>query len=133
MHGYQIMNELSERTGGVWRPSPGSIYPALEMLQDEGLVKSADQDGRRVFQLTETGTEAAEKAASQPAPWDAVAGEGDAEAVELRDLVGQVIVAARSVVGAGEAAQIEQAKDVLKDARKRLYRILADDETSDSE
>ena len=55
MHGYQIMNELAERTGGVWRPSPGSIYPSLQMLQDEGLVKSVDQDGRRVFELTEAG------------------------------------------------------------------------------
>ena len=97
MHGYQIMNELAERTGGVWRPSPGSIYPSLQMLQDEGLVKSVDQDGRRVFELTESGKEAAEEASSQPAPWDAVAGEGDAEAVELRDLVTQVIGAARSV------------------------------------
>ena len=129
MHGYQIMNELAERTGGVWRPSPGSIYPSLQMLQDEGLVKSTDQDGRRVFELTELGTEAAAKASSDPAPWDAVAGEGDAEAVELRDLVTQVIGAARSVVHAGEPAHIEQAKEILRDARKRLYRILADDST----
>ena len=111
MHGYQIMNELAERTGGVWRPSPGSIYPSLQMLQDEGLVKSVDQDGRRVFELTELGTEAAAKASSEPTPWEAVAGEGDAEAVELRDLVTQVIGAARSVVHAGEPAQIEQAKE----------------------
>jgi DNA-binding PadR family transcriptional regulator len=87
MHGYQIMNELAERTGGVWRPSPGSIYPSLQMLQDEGLVKSVDQDGRRVFELTEAGTEAASQASAEPKPWDAVAGEGDAEAVEVRDLV----------------------------------------------
>jgi DNA-binding PadR family transcriptional regulator len=126
MHGYQIMNELSERTGGVWRPSPGSIYPSLQLLQDEGLIKGVDQEGRRVFELTESGTEAAAKATG-PAPWEAVAGEGDSEAVELRDLVGQVIAASRSVVLAGEAAQIEQAKDVLRDARKRLYRILAED------
>ena len=128
MHGYQIMRELGERSGGVWRPSPGSIYPTLQQLEDEELVRPETGDGgRRVFTLTDAGREAQSAAAGGPAPWEEVGAEGDASALELRDLVGQVMGAARQVVHAGEAAQIAQAKDVLRDARRKLYRILAED------
>ncbi len=128
MHGYQIMRELSERSGGVWRPSPGSIYPTLQQLEDEELVRpETGEAGRRVFALTDAGREASAAAASGPAPWDAVGVEGDVTALELRDLVGQVMNAARQVLHAGEAAQIAQAKDVLRDTRRKLYRILAED------
>src|SRR3954464_10942339 len=86
MHGYQIMRELGERSGGVWRPSPGSIYPTLAQLEDEELVRPEDagparpetgDGGRRVFALTDAGREAAEAAAGGPAPWDEVGVEGD--------------------------------------------------------
>jgi DNA-binding PadR family transcriptional regulator len=128
MHGYQIMRELGERSGGVWRPSPGSIYPTLQQLEDEELVRPETGDaGRRVFTLTDTGREAQAAAAGGPAPWDEVGVEGDVTALELRDLVGQVVTAARQVLHAGETAQIAQAKDVLRDARRKLYRILAED------
>jgi hypothetical protein len=80
-----------------------------------------------VFTLTDAGREAQEAAAGDPAPWDEVGAEGDTSALELRDLVGQVVAAARQVLHAGEAAQIAQAKDVLRDARRKLYRILAED------
>ena len=128
MHGYQIMRELGERSGGVWRPSPGSIYPTLQQLEDEELVRPETGDGgRRVFALTGAGREAQKAAAGGPAPWEEVGVEGDVTALELRDLVGQVVNAARQVLHAGEAAQIAQAKDVLRDARRKLYRILAED------
>jgi DNA-binding PadR family transcriptional regulator len=128
MHGYQIMRELGERSGGVWRPSPGSIYPTLQQLEDEELVRPETGDGgRRVFALTDAGREAQAAAGGGPAPWDEVGAEGDSSALELRDLVGQVVAAARQVLHAGEAAQIAQAKDVLRDTRRKLYRILAED------
>ena len=128
MHGYQIMRELGERSGGVWRPSPGSIYPTLQQLEDEELVRPETGDGgRRVFALTDAGREAQKAAAGGRAPWEEVGVEGDVTALELRDLVGQVVGAARQVLHAGEAAQIAQAKDVLRDARRKLYRILAED------
>jgi len=128
MHGYQIMRELGERSGGVWRPSPGSIYPTLQQLEDEELVRPETGDGgRRVFTLTDAGREAQAGAAGGPAPWDAVAVEGDTSALELRDLVHQVMGAARQVLQAGEPAQVAQAKDVLRDTRRKLYRILAED------
>ena len=128
MHGYQIMRELGERSGGVWRPSPGSIYPTLQQLEDEELVRPETGDaGRRVFALTDAGQEAQKAAAGGPAPWEEVGVEGDVSALELRDLVGQVVNAARQVLHAGEPAQIAQAKDVLRETRRKLYRILAED------
>ena len=127
MHGYQIMRELADRTAGVWRPSPGSVYPTLQQLQDEDLVREIESEGgRHTFELTEEGRAAAE-ALETPAPWEAVADDTEAAAVELRDLVFQVMAAARQVVDAGDAAQLERAKDVLRETRQRLYRILADE------
>ncbi len=129
MHGYQIMGELSDRSGGVWRPSPGSVYPTLQLLQDEGLVSSTESEGgRRIFKLTDDGRTAVE-ALETPAPWEAVADETESSAVELRDLVFQVMAAARQVVHAGDADHLVQAKDVLTETRQRLYRILAGDNT----
>ena len=132
MHGYQIMNELAERTGGVWRPSPGSVYPTLQQLEDEGLVRELESaGGRHTFELTDEGRAAAEALETQT-PWEAVADESEAAALELRELVFQVMAAARQVVQTGEASQLGQAKDVLREARQRLYRILAEDSpTSD--
>ena len=127
MHGYQIMRELADRTAGVWRPSPGSVYPTLQQLQDEGLVREIESEGgRHTFELTDDGRAAAE-ALETPAPWEAVADETEAAAVELRDLLFQVMAAARQVVHAGDPPQLAQAKDVLRETRQRLYRILADD------
>ena len=129
MHGYQIMRELSDRSGGVWRPSPGSVYPTLQLRQDAGLVSStASEGGRRTFELTDDGRAAVETLET-PAPWEAVADETESTAVELRDLVLQVMAAARQVVHAGDAGHLAQAKDVLTETRQRLYRILAGDST----
>ncbi len=129
MHGYEIMGEIAERSGGVWRPSPGSVYPTLQQLEDEGLVEPAESEsGRRVFQLTDTGKEEA-SAQTGPAPWDAVGAEGDDAVVELRELVMQVLAATRQVGQAGTARQISAAQDVLRSTRKSLYRLLAEDDT----
>jgi DNA-binding PadR family transcriptional regulator len=126
MHGYQIIQELAERTGGVWRPSPGSVYPTLQQLEDEELVReTAPESGKRVYELTDAGRE---QAATAPAPWTAVAGESESELVALRDLAHQVLAATRQVAHAGSAAQIEAAQAVLRDARRALYRLLAEDE-----
>jgi len=130
MHGYQIIQELAERTGGVWRPSPGSVYPTLQQLEDEELVReTASESGKRVYELTDAGRE---QAAGAPAPWTAVAGENESELMTLHDLAHQVLAAARQVAHAGTAAQIEAAQAVLRDARKALYRLLAEDEDKDA-
>ncbi len=125
MHGYQIIQELAERTGGVWRPSPGSVYPTLQQLADEELVReTTPEPGKRVYELTDAGRE---HAAAAPAPWTAVTGEGESELVTLRDLVHQVMAATRQVAHAGTSAQVEAAQEVLRDARRALYRLLAEE------
>ena len=126
MHGYQIIQELAERTGGVWRPSPGSVYPTLQQLEDEELVReTASDSGKRVYELTDAGRE---QAASTEAPWNAVAGESEDALVGLRDLGFQVLAATRQVAHAGTTAQIEAAQSVLRDARRALYRLLAEED-----
>ena len=126
MHGYQIIQELAERTGGVWRPSPGSVYPTLQQLEDEELVREAASDsGKRVYELTDAGRE---HAGATEAPWSAVAGENEEQLIALRDLAHQVLAATRQVAHAGTSAQIEAAQAVLRDARRALYRLLAEED-----
>src|SRR5450755_2419309 len=127
MNGYQIIQEISERSGGVWRPSPGSVYPALQQLEDEGLIRAeAGEGGRRAYVLTEDGrTYAAAHQDELRAPWDVVAGSVGSDARELRRLFGQVVTAAVQVAQAGSPAQIEQAHRILADTRRKLYGILA--------
>jgi DNA-binding PadR family transcriptional regulator len=126
MHGYQIMQELSERSGGAWRISPGSVYPTLSQLEDEELVQAEQQGGKRVFSLTEAGK--AEAAEGPAAPWQEVASDIPPAALELRDLMFQVGTAARQVVMAGNERQIGDAAAVLRETRRRLYQLLAEDD-----
>ncbi len=132
MYGYQIMTEISERSGGIWRPSPGSIYPTLQVLADEGLVISAKSEGRRVFSLTDAGRAVVDDARGQgsPAPWDEVADGADSGGLALRDRLGQVMAAAGQVAQAGSADQVTRAEAILADTRRALYRLLGEDESN---
>src|SRR5579884_3281552 len=132
MHGYQIIQELERRSDGAWRPSPGSVYPTLQQLEDEGLVKAVEQEtGRRVFELTDAGqTEA--KAATGPAPWDEAAGSVDDDLHSLRDLFAQTAAATWQVARHGTPKQIASAQEVLRDTRKRMYQLLAEDPADQS-
>jgi DNA-binding PadR family transcriptional regulator len=126
MHGYQLIHELHERSGGVWRPSPGSVYPTLKRLSAEGLVAAADGGGhRREFTLTDDGRAEADRLAAISTPWEELLADEDQAAIELRDLVESVVDAARQVVRVAEPQQVADAKRVLVDARRRLYGILA--------
>ncbi len=129
MHGYQIMTELSERSGGVWRPSPGSIYPTLQLLEDEGLVVAVEQDGRRTYSLTEAGrTELDRLSAGRRAPWDDLADEDGEAAAKLRAAAVTTMAAVRQVVMAGGEHQLAEAERLVTDLRKSLYRLLAEDD-----
>lgn len=123
MHGYQIIRELEERTAGAWKPSPGSVYPTLQMLEDEGVLRSESEGGRNVFHLTDEGRTAA--AAGDPEPWSAVV--GDAGQAGIRDVVGGLMAAFTQVVRTGSPDQVDRARKVLNDARKALYGILSED------
>lgn len=130
LNGYQIIQEISERSDGVWRPSPGSVYPALQQLEDEGLIRAeADESGRRSYQLTDEGRSYVEAHPGEVrAPWEAVAGSVGDSAIEMRDLLRQVGMAGFQVLSAGTPGQVKQAGQILADTRKALYRILAADE-----
>lgn len=123
MHGYQIIQELAERTGGAWTPSPGSIYPILKSLEDQGLVTSEKDGGRRVFSLTMSGAAEAE-ALSDRSPWDGIVAESD-PARRLRETFHGLMAATTQVGRAGAPEQIERAAEILDHARKEMYRLLA--------
>jgi DNA-binding PadR family transcriptional regulator len=128
MHGYQIIQVITERSGGNWRPSPGSVYPTLQQLEDEGLIEPAEaESGRRAYTLTEAGR-AAKDADTAPAPWEVGGDETHDDLTELRNLVQQVVAATRQVALAGTAAQMKGAQDILRTARKGIYRLLAEDD-----
>jgi DNA-binding PadR family transcriptional regulator len=122
-HGYEVMRRLEEASGGLWRPSPGSVYPHLQMLEDEGLVQSSEINGSRTYTLTEAGRAESEKVAL---PW-AGGGEHDDQIRSLRQAVGQLMSAAKQLSGSGENSQLERGIAVIQKARKELYQILAED------
>ncbi len=130
MHGYQIITELTERSGGVWRPSPGSVYPTLQVLEDQGLVTADRTEGRRVFSLTEEGRTVAD-AAEGPAPWEDVAGGAPRSQVQLRRLIGEVAAAAAQVGMTGDERQLAAAGELLTETRRRLYFLLAEGPSTD--
>ncbi len=126
MHGYQMIQEIGNRSGGSWKPSPGSVYPTLQQLEDEGLVSAQEQDGRRVYGLTDEGRRVAtERAAEFARLWEDVA-PSEKEA-QLGDLVFQVGAAFVQVARIGTAEQMAEARTVLARTRADLYRILGQD------
>lgn len=131
MHGYQLMQAIADRTGGTWRPSPGAIYPTIAQLEDEGLVAIYKDGGRKLVSLTDEGrayVENPENAAADPF-------EGhtrETETPDLRAALHALQDAARSVATSGTDADVTAAHKVLTDAKKALYRILADGDASAS-
>jgi DNA-binding PadR family transcriptional regulator len=133
-NGYGLMQEIERRSGGVWRPSPGSVYPALQQLEDEGLVRAAEDEGRRVFALTDEGrAHVAEHRDRLGEPWAAVTEDVGEVRMELRSLLDQLRLAIIQVASAGDDVQITRAKELLAETRRALYRILAEDEREDGE
>jgi DNA-binding PadR family transcriptional regulator len=131
-NGYQIIQEIVERSHGIWRPSPGSVYPALQQLEDEGLVRAVEEAGRRTYELTGEGrAHVAEHRGDLAEPWAAVAESVSEEMVDLRTLFGQVGMAMRQVVEAGTPAQLGGAGKILVNTRRALYRLLAEDPQED--
>ncbi|MDH6704380.1 DNA-binding PadR family transcriptional regulator [Kitasatospora sp. MAA19] len=127
MHGYEMIAEIAERTGGAWRPSPGSIYPNLQLLEEEGLITAEEVGGKRLVSLTEAGR--AEAEAGPAEPWAEAGREVDWEAVqEVGQALAAVDQAIRQVMATGTEAQRAKGLAVLTEARKKLYLILAEDD-----
>jgi DNA-binding PadR family transcriptional regulator len=127
MHGYEMIQEIAERSGGAWKPSPGSVYPTLQLLEDEGLITSETEGGKKLFSLTEAGRTAAES--GPEAPWEEASRGIDFEALgEIRQAGFGLMEAFGQVWKTGTKEQRDKALTVINDARKKLYLILADED-----
>ncbi|MFC0494804.1 PadR family transcriptional regulator [Streptomyces mutabilis] len=127
MHGYEMIQEIAERSGGAWKPSPGSVYPTLQLLEDEGLIASESEGGKKLFALTEAGRATAEE--GPEAPWEEASRGVDWEALsEIRQAGFGLMEAIGQVWKTGSKEQREKALAVIGDARKKLYLILADED-----
>jgi DNA-binding PadR family transcriptional regulator len=127
MHGYEIIQELESRTGGIWRPSPGSVYPTLQLLEDEGLIEPEESTGRKSFRLTEDGRPEAETAAQNP-PWGQFTDDTMSQVQDFRDAAVGIMSALKQVGFNGTPEQREKALGVLNETKRKLYAILADSE-----
>src|SRR5919107_2179584 len=137
MHGYQLIQEIEERSGGVWQPSPGSVYPVLQQLEDEGLVRIEQTQGRKVANLTEAGrTYVEDNLAKLEAAWNALTNDVDERVLEIRNLFTlfkQIATAGKQVAQHGSERQLAEGRKVLTDPRRRLYLILAEDDAGDEQ
>ncbi|MBB2997298.1 hypothetical protein E9229_003545 [Paeniglutamicibacter cryotolerans] len=124
MHGYQIIHEIEERSGGSWKPSAGSVYPTLQLLADEGIISAEESNGRKIYSLTEAGRE--EVAGADPStPWQN-AGPGSGTGFAALPKAGVELAQAATQVGrTGSPEQVQEAVKVLNEARRQLYSILA--------
>ena len=127
VNGYQVIQQIAERTDGVWKPSPGSVYPTIAQLEDEGLVEDAPT-GRKAVQLTDEGTAYVESHAEEMAAvWAPFAeDDDDVEAVNFKQVVGQTVGAIVQVMSTGTPDQREKALEILADTRRRIYGLLAE-------
>ena len=129
MNGYGIIRQLAERSGGTWRPSSGAVYPALALLEDEGLIGPAEDAGPKHYQLTDAGRAEVDELAGRPAPWDDATEEAASRLggnAELWKAFGDAAMAVRAVVQTGDETIGAAATDELVALRKRLYGLLAD-------
>lgn len=127
MHGYQLIREIEDRSGGSWKPSPGSVYPTLQLLADEGLIRATESEGRKTYSLTEEGRQVADSETEKSAPWE---GSGSRENLRTGALPKAGVDLAQAVAQVGRSGspeQVKQAVDVLDEARRRIFSILAQD------
>ena len=126
MHGYEMIQELEERSGGLWRPSAGSIYPTLQLLEDEDLIRGEETEGKRRFELTDEGRKQ-DDARKGPLPWEAVTAGVDPHQIQLREAFLQLRAAVLQVGGAGSEEQATRVRELLDETRRKIYAILAED------
>ena len=127
-HGYDVIQRLEEKTSGAWRPSPGSVYPTLQLLEDEGLLRSVERNAKRVYEITDQGREEATRRVEEAGgtPWE-IAERNDTGVGEFRNAVRQLLVASKQVSASGNQAQVERMLEILRKARKEIYTMLAED------
>ena len=127
MHGYEMIQEIAERSQNLWRPSPGSVYPTLQLLVDEGLLVARESDGsKKLFELTDDGCVAAEKV--ETPPWETIADDVEPGHVNLRSAVTQLMGAVAQGAYATSPEQQERIVDIVNNARREIYGILGEAE-----
>jgi DNA-binding PadR family transcriptional regulator len=127
MHGYEIIQEVAERSQDLWKPSPGSVYPTLQLLVDESLIVSTESEGsKKLFALTDAGKEAAEKVATPP--WEEIAEGVDPAHLNLRAAVGQLFGAVAQSAHAASDEQQQRILEIINNARREIYTILGEDD-----
>jgi DNA-binding PadR family transcriptional regulator len=131
-NGYQLMQEIEQRSGGVWRPSPGSVYPALSQLEDEALVRVEEHEGRRTYVLTDAGRAYVDERRDElVAPWEEMSESVDDEVASLFKELRQVGMAAAQIAHIGSGQQLAEARSALANVRRTLYSLLARDEVDE--
>ncbi|MET8157091.1 PadR family transcriptional regulator [Sphaerisporangium sp. NPDC005289] len=125
-NGYQMIQEIQHRSQGVWRPSPGSVYPALQQLEDEGLITGEESGGSRTYALTEDGRRHLDARALGD-PWSEVARTLPEDMMELRMLWGRLGEAFGQLAQVASPRQVAAARELLKSTRRSVFAILADD------
>lgn len=126
MHGYEMIQQIAERSNGIWKPSPGSVYPTLQLLDDEGLIKTSETDGsKKLFELTDDGRAAAQKI--ETPPWDEIAEGADPGHINLRAAMGQLFGAVAQSAHTATAEQQQRIVDIVNNARREIYAILGED------
>jgi DNA-binding PadR family transcriptional regulator len=133
MHGYEMIKEIEERSEGAWTPSAGSIYPMVQLLEDEGLIRGEESDGKRRFTLTDAGRTEQEAKAEDVTPWDAVREGAPTGQLALRSSVGKLFAAVKQVSHAGDEDQRKQVTELLDETRRKVYAVLAEEPTQDQE
>lgn len=135
LNGYQIIQTLSERTGGLWKPSPGAVYPALNQLEDERLIEAFDNEGQRAFRLTEAGRDAANKLVEKP--WETILAanvpNNFEDAASMWKELGGLAAATKAVMANGSPAQIAKATEALAAARRAVYGVLASEDVENGD
>ena len=133
LNGYQVIQQIAERSQGAWKPSPGSVYPTIAQLQDEGLVEDAPS-GRKTLQLTDAGREHVQTNADDlAAVWQPFDEEGPEDSADLRQVIGQTVGAIIQVASTGTPDQRDKAVEILADTRRRLYGLLAEGPDTEEE
>jgi DNA-binding PadR family transcriptional regulator len=127
MHGYEMIQEIAARSQDLWRPSPGSVYPTLQLLVDEGLIVGSESEGsKRLFELTDAGRAAAGKV--ETPPWEEIADGIDPSHINLRTVTGQLLGAIAQSAYAATPEQQQRVIDVVNNARREIYTILGEDD-----
>jgi DNA-binding PadR family transcriptional regulator len=128
MHGYEMIKEIEERTESAWTPSAGSIYPTLQLLEDEGLIDGQEIEGKRRFTLTEAGAAEQAERAGETTPWDAVRADAAPEQIQLADSMKKLHHAIRQAFTAADPGQQRRVRELLDETRRRIYAILAEED-----